>query len=134
MINQTYFHDQPWLSAICLKGVSKILFFGVSFVMVFRRAVSLHNDFQKKHFKTIFKHNRPLVTQRHLQAKRSITERNDGVIEGKRSCTPRDLELEESIFQSSSNSICQTYRTTELCGKKPEKLDPGIYNSIHYPV
>ena len=56
---------------------------------------------------------------------------NDGVIEGRRSCTPRDLELEESIFQSSSNS---TYRTTELCGKKPEKFDPGIYNSTHYPV
>ena len=37
-------------------------FFGVSVVMVFRRAVSLHNDFQKKHFKTIFKHNQPLFT------------------------------------------------------------------------
>ena len=28
----------------------------------------------------------------------------------------------------------QIHRTTELCEKKPEKFDPGIYNSIHYPV
>ena len=24
IIEQTYFHDQPWLSAICLKNVSQI--------------------------------------------------------------------------------------------------------------
>ena len=26
MIDQTYVHDQPWLSATCLKDVSQILF------------------------------------------------------------------------------------------------------------
>ena len=34
MIDQTYFHNQPWLSATCLKDVSKILFFGVSVVIL----------------------------------------------------------------------------------------------------
>ena len=56
----------------------------------------------------------------------------------------RDLNGEQSCTVSSSSRnpffnrlqilICQTYRTTELCGKKAEKFDPGIYNSVHYPV
>ena len=64
------------------------------------------------------------VTQRarHPQAKSSITERKDGlIIEGRRSCTRRDLELEESIFQSSSNSFLSDTQDDGTSVEKSQK-------------
>ena len=68
---------------------------------------------------------------RHLQVKSSITERKDGLIEG---CSARfrargiHFSIEFKLF-----SLRHTGRRT-ICGKKPEKFDPGIYNSIHYII
>ena len=38
------------------------------YFMVFGQAVSLHNDLQRKHFKTIFKHNQPLINYFHSRS------------------------------------------------------------------
>ena len=102
---------------------------------VFGRAGSLHNDSQRKHY--ILKRFSTeaqsaasslivsFFTQRarHPQVKSSITKRKDGlIIEGRRSCTRRDLELEESIFQSSSNSFLSDTQNNGTLWKKARKI------------
>ena len=65
-------------------------------------------------------------TQRHPQAKSSITDRKDGWMDGRQSCTRRDFEefeFEESIsakFRSFSNSLRDTGRRTQW--KKAKNL------------
>ena len=63
---------------------------------------------------------------RHPQVKSRITERKDGLIEGRRSCARRDLELKESIFQSSSNSfLSDTQDDGPFVEKSQKNLIPG---------
>ena len=63
---------------------------------------------------------------RHPQVKSRITERKDDLIEGRRSCARRDLELKESIFQSSSNSfLSDTQDDGPFVEKSQKNLIPG---------